>query len=108
MEVLGLVAGEGDVPHDGVLGDADQAGGGADAAALADMLEDGDGLLGGQLAALQGGALALGVGSLADAAVDHADELVAAAPAAEINVAPAALPVVGAAFIVTEAILDRQ
>jgi hypothetical protein len=60
VEVLGLVAGEGDVSQDGVLGDADESAGGADAAALADVPEDGDGLLGGQLAAFEGGALAFG------------------------------------------------
>src|SRR5439155_9698096 len=68
----------------------------------------GDGVVGGQLGALQGGALALGVGLLAGAAVDHADRLVATAPAAEINVATTALAVVGAGGIVAEEVLDAQ
>ena len=41
------------------------------------MLQDGDGQFGGQLGAFQGGALTLGVGSFASAAVDQADLLVA-------------------------------
>src|SRR4051794_31830424 len=57
MVQLGLVAGEGDVAGDGVPGDPCEATGGADAAALADVVEDRDDLLGRQLGALEGGAL---------------------------------------------------
>src|SRR3954468_10048317 len=55
---FGLVAGAGEVAGDGVPGDAGEATGGAEAAALADVVEDGDDLLGGQLGAFEGGALA--------------------------------------------------
>src|ERR1019366_6881636 len=79
---LGLVAGEGEVAGDGVPGDAGEATGGADAAALADVIEDGDDLAGRQLGAFEGGALTFGGCLLAGAAVDHADPLVATAPAA--------------------------
>jgi hypothetical protein len=103
---LGLVAGKGEVAGDGIPGDASEATGGADAAALADVVEDGDDLVGRQLGALEGGALEFGGRLLAGAAVDHADPLVAAAPAAEINVAVVPFAVVGAGRIVAEALLD--
>ena len=99
VEILGLVAGEGDVAGYGVPGDAGGARSGAEAAALADVPEDGDDLAGGQLGVLEGGALALGVGSLAGAAVDHADALVAAA------VAAAAFAVVAAGGIMAGAVV---
>src|SRR5262245_21886462 len=108
VEEFGLVAGPGEVARDGVPGDPREAAGGADAAPLSEVLEDGDGLVGGQLGAFEGGALALGVGPLAGAAVDHADAPVAAAPAAEIDVAVAALAVVRAGGIMAEEVFDAQ
>src|ERR1019366_10743395 len=57
---LGLVAGKGEVAGDGIPGDASEATGGAGAAALADVVEDGDDLVGRQLGALEGGALEFG------------------------------------------------
>src|SRR5262249_48939514 len=107
VEALRLVAGHGDVAGDGVPADAGQPAGGADACALADVVEDGDGLVGRQPGALQGGALALGGRPLTGAAVDHTDAPVAPAEAAEIQVAVAALAVVGAGGIVAEEGLDR-
>src|SRR5262249_22692840 len=77
-------------------------------AALFAVVEDGDNLVGRQLGSFQGSALALGVGAFAGAAVDHADLLVAAAPAAEINVAVTALAVVGAGGMVAEEVLDAE
>src|SRR5712691_12484407 len=108
VKVLGLVAGFGEVARNGVPGDPCEAAGGADADALFEVLQDRDGLVGGQLRAFQGGALAFGVGFLAGAAVDHADALVAPAPTAEIDVAVAALAVVGAGAIVAEEVFDAQ
>src|SRR5262245_1251737 len=108
VEVLGLVAGFGEEARDGVPGGTGQAAGGADAAPLAEMVQDGDGFVDGQLGARKGGALAFGVGPLAGAAVDHADRLVAPAEAAEIKVAAAALTVVGAGGIVAEEVLDAE
>src|SRR3954447_21223329 len=52
VEVLGLVAGEGEEARDGVPGDAGEPAGGADAAPLAEVVQDGDGLVGWQLGAL--------------------------------------------------------
>src|ERR1019366_7458142 len=49
-------AGEGQVAGDGIPGDASEAPGGADAEALADVVEDPDGLVRRQLGALEGGA----------------------------------------------------
>src|SRR3954447_2316213 len=106
VQPFGLVAGEGDVAGDGAPGDAGQPAGGADARALADVVEDGDGLIGRQPGAFEGGALALGVRSLAGAAVDPADLLAATAPPPEIKVAVPALAVVGAGRIVAEEVLD--
>jgi len=70
------------------------------------VIEDGDDFVGRQLGAFEGGALAFGGCFLAGPAIDHADPLVAAAPAAEINVAVAAFTAVGAGEIVAEAVLD--
>ena len=106
MVEFGLIAGEGEVAGYGVPGDPGEATRSADAAALADVVEDGDDLVGRQLGALEGGAFAFGRCLLAGAALDHADPPVATAPAAEINVAVAALNVVGAGGIVAEALLD--
>src|SRR5271166_4557778 len=106
VELFGLVARAGEVACYGVPGDPGEATGGADAAALAEVVEDGDDLVGRQLRAFQGGALTFGVGLLAGAAVDHADLLAAAAPTAEINIAVTAFAVVGAGGIVAEAVLD--
>src|SRR3954469_13719401 len=105
VEEFGLVAGFGEVARDGVPGDAGQPTGGADAAPLPEVFQDGGGLVSRQLGALQGGALSSGVGPLTGAAVDHADALVAPAEAAEIKVAAAALAVVGAGGIVAEEVL---
>jgi hypothetical protein len=80
----------------------------ADAATLANVIENGDDLVGRQQGAFEGGALAFGGCFLAGAAVDHVDPLVATAPSAEINVAVAAFVMVGAGGIVAEAMLDGE
>ena len=84
--------GQGDVAGDGVLVHADQAAGGPRPTALSDMVQDIVGLRIGQAGLLQDRALALGELGLAGAAVDHADPLAFAAPAAEgeISTAPEA------------------
>src|SRR3954453_19510335 len=81
VEPLGMGPGEGRVPRHGVLIDPDQAAGDARPAALAKVLEDGEGLVVGQSGLLQDRALALGEGALTGAAVDHADPPALAAPA---------------------------
>jgi hypothetical protein len=82
--------GQGDVACDGVLVHADQATGGPGPAALADVIEDIEGLLVGQSGLLQDGAFAFGEAGLAGPAIDHADAscLAAVATEGEIPVAP--------------------
>jgi hypothetical protein len=68
----GVPAGLEGVADDGVLIDARQAGGLADAAAVLEVLEDGEGFVVGQSCAEQGGAFTLGEALLAGAAGEHA------------------------------------
>src|SRR5690349_11906012 len=98
VQLLGVVAGPQGVADDGVLADADEAAGLADADALLEVGQDGGGLVGGQAAAEQGRALALGEAGLAGAAVEQA-ALLLAVVAADGEVAVAALAVVGAAGV---------
>jgi hypothetical protein len=58
---------------DGIGIDADQASGGADAAALVEVLEHGESLLLGEMAVEQGRALTLGETILAGLAVEQPD-----------------------------------
>jgi hypothetical protein len=78
---------------DGVAVDADEPSGGADAAALVEVLEDGVGLLLGQVAAVQRRALALGEAGPAGVAVELPELLVLAESAAGREVTGAALAV---------------
>jgi hypothetical protein len=84
--------GQGDVACHGILVHTDEASGGPGPAALADVIQDVEGLGVGQSGLLQDGALAFGEAGLAGAAVDHADAMAFATPApeGEISVAPAA------------------
>ena len=77
------------------LVDPHEAGGLPHAAAVAEVVEDGHGLLVRQSAAEEGGALALGEALLAGAAGEHAP-LVPPVEEADAEVAPAAQAVVGA------------
>ena len=77
----GVRAGPQGVADDGVLIDAGQAGGLADAAAVLEVLEDGQGLLRRQSRAFQGGSLSLGEASLARAAGEHAESVLTVAEA---------------------------
>jgi hypothetical protein len=86
--VVGVGAGLGGVPADGVFIDAHEATGLADAAPLLEVLQDRDGFLPGQAGGEQGGALALGEARLAGAADEH--------PAAPLAVAEANAEVVAA------------
>jgi hypothetical protein len=98
--------GLGEVAGHGVLVHADEASGGPGPAALADVIQDVDGLGVGQSGLLQDGALALGEAGLAGAAVDHADAMAFAtvAPEGEISVAPEAG--VGALGILAAEVFD--
>ena len=72
---------------DGVGIDADQASGGANATALVEVLEHGEGLLLGEVAVEQGRALALGEATLAGLAVEQPDVVLLAITGADREVA---------------------
>jgi hypothetical protein len=90
MSVVGVLPGGAGQSDDGVAVDADEPPGGADAAALVEVLEDGVGLLLGQVAAVQRRALALGEAGPAGVAVELAGLLVLAESAADREVTGAA------------------
>jgi hypothetical protein len=81
VELLGVAAGLEGEADDGVLADPDQAGGLADADALGEVGQDGEGLVGGQAGVEQGRALALGEAGLAGLAVQQAALVLAVAGA---------------------------
>jgi hypothetical protein len=93
MSVVGVLPGGAGQSDDGVAVDADEPSGGADAAALVEVLEDGVGLLLGQVAAVQRRALALGEAGPAGVAVELPELLVLAESAAGREVTGAALAV---------------
>jgi hypothetical protein len=72
VELLGVVAGQGAEAGDGVAVDADQPAGLADADALGDVGQDGDGGGGGEAGVEQRGAFAFGEAVPAGAAAEHA------------------------------------
>jgi hypothetical protein len=95
VQLLGVGAGLAAEPGDGAAADAGEPSGLADAAAVGHVGQDGPGLVRGQAAVKERGALALGEPGLAGAAVEQ-PALVLAVAAADTQVAGAALPVVGA------------
>lgn len=95
-----MVAGPQGVAHDGVLIDTGQACGLADAAAVLEVLEDGEGLVLREACGEQRGALALGEAALAGAADEHTALLARAVAEADAEVVPAAQAVVGAVGVV--------
>jgi len=88
-----MIAGGAGQPDDGIAMDADEAAGLSDAVALGEVLEDGCGLLIGQPAVEQRGALALGEAGLAGLAVEQPDVVVLAVAVADGEVAGVASPV---------------
>jgi hypothetical protein len=93
MSVVGVLSGGAGQSNDGVGLDADEATGLSDAVALGQMVEDGDGRLLGESAAVQGRALALGGAGAAGVAVELAILLGLAVVAADREVAGVALTV---------------
>ena len=91
-----MVAGQGGEADDGVLVDACEAGGLADAAALGEVVQHGEELVLGELAAEQGGAGAFGEAVPAGAAEEHAPLGAWAVGEGHAEVVLAALAVVGA------------
>jgi hypothetical protein len=73
MSVAGVLSSQSRQADDGIGVDLDQASGLSDAATLGEVLEDGAGLLVGQMGVEQGRALALGEAVLAGVAVEQAD-----------------------------------
>jgi hypothetical protein len=96
MSVVGVIAGGSGQPDDGVAMGADQAAGLADAVALGEVVKDGGGLLLGQAAVEQRGALALGEAGLAGLAVEQADVVILAVAVTDGEVAGVAPPMQGA------------
>src|SRR3954452_16432479 len=94
-----MSAGLGDVARHRVLIHLHQATGGPGPAALADVVQDGMGLLVGQAGLLQDGALALGEAGLAGAAVDHPDASSLAAVASEGEITDTSSAGIGAVGI---------
>jgi hypothetical protein len=93
MSVVGVLPGGAGQSDDGVAVDADEPPGGADAAALVEVLEDGMGLLLGQMAAIERRALALGEAGPAGVAVELPELLALAEPTADREVTGVALTV---------------
>jgi hypothetical protein len=99
VELVGVAAGEQAEAANGVLADADQAGGLADATAVGEVGEDGQELGAREAGAEQGRALALGEARLEGAASEQAALLALAIAGSDAGVAPAAGAVVGASGV---------
>jgi hypothetical protein len=93
MSVVGMLSGDAGQSDDGVGIDPDQASGGADATALIQVLEDGEGLLLGEMGVEQGRALSLREAALAGVAVEQADVVLLAVAGADGKIASVALAV---------------
>jgi hypothetical protein len=91
-----MIAGLAGVAGHGVAVDAHQPLGLADAAALGDVLQDGDGLLASQMGMEQRGPLAFGEAIAARAAPEEADRVILAVMAADGEVFSAPESMIGA------------
>jgi len=96
-----MVAGEPDVVIGCVLGDAHQPPGLPNAAALADVVQDGHDPFRRELGVVQGRALAFGEAGFAGPAVELADGFLLADPSADREISLSALAVQGTARILT-------
>jgi hypothetical protein len=96
MEIVGVSPGGLGQACDGLAMDANQSCGGSDAASLAQVGEHVVGLLGREVGAEQGRALALGEAGLAGVAIQQADVVELAVAVADREVAGVALAVAGA------------
>jgi hypothetical protein len=101
MSVVGMLSGDAGQTSDGVGVDADQASGGADAAALVEVLEHGEGLLFGEMAVEQRRALALGEAVLARLAVEQSDVALLTVAGADREIAGVTGAVEGALRVLT-------
>lgn len=96
-----------DVSGDRVRVHREQATGGPGSATLADVVEDRDDLVRWESSIFEWCALSFGEGLLAGSAVDHANPLTAARPAAKIQVPATACTVIGARVIPATEVFDR-
>jgi len=96
VQLAGVVAGAQGQAGDGVLADADQAGGLADAAAVGEVGQDGQELVLRQVGPEQGRALALGEAGATGGAVQEAVGVIAAVAHADGELASVTSAVVGA------------
>jgi len=104
MSVVGMLSGPAGQSADGVGIDADQASGGADPAALVEVLEHGKGLLLGEMGMEQGRALPLRESRLARLAVEQADVVPIAVAVADREITGVATAVeVAVGVLTTEA-----
>jgi hypothetical protein len=104
MSVVGVLSGQFRQADDRIGVDVDQASGLSDAAALAEVLEDGAGLLVGEVGVEQGRALALGEAVFAGLAVEQADVVVLAVAGADGEISGVASAEEGAVgFLAAEA-----
>jgi hypothetical protein len=104
MSVVGVLTGGAGQADDGVAMDAEEASRGADAAALVEVLENGEGCLLGEMAAVERRALALGEAGATGVAIELAELFVLAVVATDrevAGVAPAVERTVG--ILATEA-----
>jgi hypothetical protein len=101
MSVAGVFAGQFRQAGDGVAVDIEEASGLSDAAALPEVVEDGAGLLLGEVGVEQGRALALGEAGFADLTVEQSDVVVLAVAGADGEISGVPLAVGGAVGILT-------
>jgi hypothetical protein len=87
LSVVGVLSGDAGQSDDGVGIDADQASGGADAAALVEVLEHGAGLVVGEMGVEQGRPLAFGEAVLAGVAVEQSDVVLFSVAGADREIA---------------------
>ena len=96
------------VAGDGILVDLDQAAGGAGAAALAEVVEDGESFLVGESGMLQDGPFPLGEGAFAGATEDQTDATGFAAETTKVEIFAASQARLGAVVVLAAEVLDGE
>jgi hypothetical protein len=101
MSVVGMLSDDAGQASNGIGIDADQASGAADATALIEVLEDGEGGFFGEMAVEQGRALAFGEAVFAGLAVEQSDVVLLTVAGADREVPSVTLTVEGAFGVLT-------
>jgi hypothetical protein len=101
MSVVGMLSDDAGQASDGVGIDADQASGAANATALVEMLEHGEGLFLGEMAVEQSRSLAFGEAVLAGLAVEQSDVVLLAVAGADREITGITGAVQGALGVLT-------